>query len=159
MLSIVGMPIPTTKTSGGDTGEARQLGDGWVMADLRADNDELMFKDAEIKTLELVLKICKTNPNCEIKILEPEECEIKFERNKSDNLLVKTQSLMNLINSGVAEKPAYSAVGLFSDPNAVVEESIKRKKEKQKEFLSQTTENITEKGGETSSVNTLEKSE
>ena len=89
MLNIVGIPIPSTKTSGGDTGEARQLGDGWIMADLRADQDELMFKNSEMSMLELVLKICKTDPNCNINELEPEDIEPQFERNKSDNLLVK----------------------------------------------------------------------
>ncbi|MCI9585257.1 MAG: phage portal protein [Bacilli bacterium] len=123
MLNIIGIPIPSTKTSGGDTGEARQLGDGWTMADLRADQDELMFKDGEFQMLELVLSICKKNPNCEITSLEPEEVEAKFERNKSDNLLVKTQSLVNLMNAKVSPKSAFSAVGLFSDANAVVEES------------------------------------
>ena len=117
------MPIPTTKTSGGDTGEARQLGDGWTMADFRADQDELMFKDGEFQMLEIALNICKKNPNSKIKTLEPEEIEAKFERNKSDNLLVKTQSLVNLMSSQVSPKSAFSAVGLFSDPNAVVEES------------------------------------
>lgn len=123
MLNIVGIPIPSTKTSGGDTGEARQLGDGWTMADLRADQDELMFKDGEFQLLEIALDICKKNPNCNIKDLEPEEVEAKFERNKSDNLLVKTQSLVNLKSAQVSPKSAFSSVGLFSDPNAVVEES------------------------------------
>lgn len=123
MLNIIGIPIPSTKTSGGDTGEARQLGDGWTMADLRADQDELMFKDGEYQILELILNICKKNPSCEIRELEPEEVEAKFERNKSDNLLVKTQSLVNLMNAKVAPKSAFSSVGLFSDANAVVEES------------------------------------
>ena len=139
MLNIVGIPIPSTKSSGGDTGEARELGDGWVMADLRADQDELMFKNGELSMLELVLKICKTDPNCKINELEAEEVDQKFERNRSDNLLVKTQSLMNLRSAEVSPKSAMSVVGLFSDANAVVEESKdffgedwwKDKKEKQ----------------------------
>lgn len=123
MLNIVGIPIPSTKTSGGDTGEARELGDGWTMADLRADQDELMFKTSELNMLKLALKICKTDPKCEIKELESEEIEIQFERNKANNLLVKTQSLQNLRASQVAPKSALSVVGLWSDPNAVAEES------------------------------------
>lgn len=123
MLNIVGVPIPSTKKSGGDTGEARQLGDGWTMADLRADQDELMFKDGELQALELILNICKRNPKCEIKKLVPEELEVKFERNKSDNLLVKTQSLVNLKSAQISPKASLSAIGLFSDANAIAEES------------------------------------
>ena len=76
-----------------------------------------------VQILEIALSICKKNPNCDIKDLEPEEVEAKFERNKSDNLLVKTQSLVNLMNAQVSPKSAFSSIGLFSDPNAVVEES------------------------------------
>ena len=123
MLNIVGVPIPSTKTSGGDTGEARELGDGWTMADLRADQDELMFKSSELTMLEIALNICKKDPNCSIKNLEVEDVEIQFERNKSNNLLVKTQSLQNLRASQVSPKSALSVVGLWSDPNAVAEES------------------------------------
>lgn len=123
MLNIVGIPIPSTKTSGGDTGEARQLGDGWIMANLRADQDELMFKNGELNMLELVLKICKTDPSCKINTLEVEDIEVQFERNKSDNLLVKTQSLQNLMSAKVSPKSAMSVVGLWSDANAVCEES------------------------------------
>lgn len=125
MLNIIGVPIPSTKTSGGDTGEARELGDGWTMADLRADQDELMFKDSELSMLEIALNICKKDPNCSINKLEVEDVEIQFERNKSNNLLVKTQSLQNLRASQVSPKSALSVVGLWSDPNAVAEESQK----------------------------------
>lgn len=125
MLNIVGVPIPSTKTSGGDTGEARELGDGWTMADLRADQDELMFKNSELTMLEIALDICKKDPKCSINDLDVEEVEIQFERNKSNNLLVKTQSLQNLRASQVSPKSALSVVGLWSDPNAVAEESQK----------------------------------
>lgn len=125
MLNIVGVPIPSTKTSGGDTGEARELGDGWTMADLRADQDELMFKNSELTMLEIALDICKKDPKCIINDLDVEEVEIQFERNKSNNLLVKTQSLQNLRASQVSPKSALSVVGLWSDPNAVAEESQK----------------------------------
>lgn len=140
MLNIVGIPIPSTRNSGGDTGEARELGDGWVMADLRADQDELMFKNGEINMLDLILKICKTDPKCTIKDLAVEDIEIQFERNKSDNLLVKTQSLQNLKSAQVSPKSAMSVVGLWSDPNAVVEES--------KEFFGEDWWKVTDKKNE-----------
>ena len=46
--SIVGVPQPTTQsTSGGDTGEARNLGGGWANASVVADNEEIMLKESE----------------------------------------------------------------------------------------------------------------
>lgn len=51
MLSIVGIPRLNHKASGGDTGQARLLGEGWTMADERAKQDELSFKKSERKCL------------------------------------------------------------------------------------------------------------
>ena len=59
MLSIVGIPRLNHKASGGDTGQARLLGEGWTMADERAKQDELSFKKSERKMLKLVINICK----------------------------------------------------------------------------------------------------
>lgn len=118
-LTIVGMPVRSEKASGGDTGQARELGDGWVMADLRADQDETMFKNGETETLSLVLSICKKDPNCKIKNLNVEDIESKFERNRSDNLLVKAQSLVQLMTAQVPPEIAFSVIGLFSDPHEV----------------------------------------
>lgn len=125
MLFILGLPRMEEKSSGGDTGQARRLGEGWTSADLRADQDELAFKMGERAILEIVLDICHTDSNSCIVNLEVDDVESKFERNKSDNLLVKAQALLNLHQSEVSPKSAMSVVGLWSDANAVCEESQK----------------------------------
>ena len=125
LLFILGLPRMKDKSSGGDTGEARRLGEGWIVADLRANQDETSFKIGENEMLNIALTICKTDPDCKINSLEVENVESKFERNKSDNLLVKTQSLANLKSSQISPQTALSVVGLFSDPTAVCDESKK----------------------------------
>lgn len=117
MLTIAGVPRMSDKGSGGDTGQARMLGEGWTMADSRAIQDELSFKIAERETMRLALNICKGKSSVGIKELTPRQIEIKFTRSRSDNMLVKTQSLMNLKNAEVAPEVAFSTVGLFSDPH------------------------------------------
>lgn len=117
LLSIVGIPRLNHKASGGDTGQARLLGEGWTMADERAKQDELSFKKSERKMLKLVIDICKyKNKLVDLKL---SDIDIKFTRNKSDNLLVKTQGLMNMQTAQVPPEVAFVTCGLFSDPNDV----------------------------------------
>ena len=122
MLSIVGIPRLNHKASGGDTGQARLLGEGWTMADERAKQDELSFKKSERKMLKLVINICKyktKDKDEKIENLKLSDIDIKFTRNKSDNLLVKTQGLMNMKDAEVPPEVAFVTCGLFSDPNDV----------------------------------------
>ena len=123
MLTIAGVPKMTDKASSGDTGQARLVGEGWTMADERAKQDELSFKLAEKQALKLIIQICKGKSDSGIKSLETSDIEIKFTRNKSDNLLVKTQGLINMMNAQIAPIIALQTSGLFSDPNEVFEQS------------------------------------
>ncbi len=117
VLTICGIPRLNHKASGGDTGQARLLGEGWTMADERAKQDELSFKKSERQFLKLVLKICKYKGK--LQNLKNSDIDIKPSRNKSDNLLVKTQGLMNMKQSQVPPEIAFTICGLFSDPNDV----------------------------------------
>ena len=116
-LTVCGIPRLNHKASGGDTGQARLLGEGWTMADERAKQDELAFKKSERKCLKTVLSICKGKGK--LAKLKISDIDIKFTRNKSDNLLVKTQGLMNMQSAQVPPEIAFTICGLFSDPNDV----------------------------------------
>ena len=111
ILTICGVPRLNDKPSGGDTGQARLLGEGWTMA------DELSFKKSERQFLKLILRICKYEDK--ISTLKNSDIDIKFTRNKSDNLLVKTQGLLNMKQAQVSPDIAFTICGLFSDPNDV----------------------------------------
>ena len=123
-LNIVGIPKNSDKASGGDTGQARLLGEGWTMADERAKQDEMEFKRCAKPELNLILKICKLAPNSEIKALTLKDIDQKFTRNKSDNFLVKSQGLMNQIQSGIAPDVAMTTSGLYSDTNEAFNKSM-----------------------------------
>jgi SPP1 family phage portal protein len=126
ILTTVGIPRLNDKPSGGDTGQARLLGEGWTMADERAKQDELSFKKAERRFLKTTIAMCKhATKNKEDKItnLKLNDIDIKFTRNKSDNLLVKTQGLMNMKTAQVPPDVAFVSCGLFSDPNDVYQKA------------------------------------
>lgn len=117
VLTICGVPRLNHKASGGDTGQARLLGEGWTMADERAKQDELSYKKSERRSLKTILNICKGKGK--LSKLKISDIDIKFTRNKSDNLLVKTQGLMNMQSAQVPPEIAFTICGLFSDPNDV----------------------------------------
>ena len=123
-LNIVGIPKNSDKASGGDTGQARYLGEGWTMADARADGDEMEFKRCSKPELKMILRICRLAPNSGINTLTLKDIDQKFTRNKSDNFLVKSQGMMNQIQSGVSPDVAMTTSGLYSDPNETFNKSM-----------------------------------
>ena len=117
ILIICGMPDrQQNSTSTSDTGTAVLLRDGWNAAESRAKDTELIFKSSEKPFLRLVLRILKDMVGLDVKL---SDIDIKFSRNKTDNLLVKTQGLQNTLEAGIHPKIAISTVGLFSDPEQV----------------------------------------
>lgn len=123
MLTIVGIPRMTDKASSGDTGQARLIGEGWSMADQKAKQDELSFKLSEKQLIRRALRICKQKTNTGISTLESSDIDIKFTRNKSDNMLVKAETLQLLKACQVAPEIAFEASQLFSDSSDSVKQS------------------------------------
>lgn len=122
LLIICGMPDRNgSNRSTGDTGQAVILRDGWSAAESRARENELIFKSSEKQFLKLVLKILKDTNNLELNL---SDIDIKFTRNKTDNLLTKTQGLQNMLEAGINPQIAINTVGLFSDPEQVYLDSL-----------------------------------
>lgn len=121
ILIICGMPDRhRSLRSTSDTGTAVYYREGWTVAEGRARDTELIFKSSEKQFLKLVLRILKDINGVEIKL---NEIDIKFTRNKSENLLVKTQGLQNLLEAGIHPQIAISTSDLFSDPEQVYSDS------------------------------------
>ncbi len=96
------------------------------MADERAKQDELSFKKPERQFLKLILNICNEKlkgKTGNLKGLKLSDIDIKFTRNKSDNILVKTQALLNLMSAQCPPDIAFTVIGLFNDPNEVFEKA------------------------------------
>ena len=116
--------IPMAGDSGtitsGDTGKAKLTGQGFTSAGIRAESDETMITMCDYKSLKKILKICKESPASGISTLKASDIDIKLQRDMSDNLLVKTQGLLNLLSADIPREYALPIVNLFSDSNAVV---------------------------------------
>lgn len=120
ILQITGTPA-REKSSGGNTGQAIVLSNGWQIAETAAKNTEVVFKDSEYRFLNVILKILQADRTIpqEMKTLRLSDLEIKFSRSNTDSLSVKVQALQGLLDAGIEPLTAIKTSSLFSDPQQV----------------------------------------
>ena len=121
---ILGIPVASEYgiESTGDTGKAKLTGQGYTSAGIRIEGDETMFARCDFNSLKVILKVCQMTDKSGIKNLKASKIDSKFQRDMSDNLLVKTQGLLNLYSCDIPREYANSIVNLFSDPHAVTQD-------------------------------------
>lgn len=120
IYALIGIPDRNNRAGGGgDTGQAVELRDGWADLEIVARNKELTFKRSEKMALKIMLNILNAKSGTNLSLLD---INIKFSRNKNNNLLVKTQAYMNLIGTQTLD-PAdcLTIVDLVSDVNDFIE--------------------------------------
>lgn len=117
VLIIEGMPNREQNT-GGDTGQAVYLRNGWDFAEQRAKIDEPVIIKSEKEALKNVLTILRTK-----QLVRPDlkicDIGVKITRNKTDNMLVKAQALIYLLEKGIHPKIAIKTCDLWGDPEKV----------------------------------------
>lgn len=143
--SILSVPQATNsgEVSNAETGKAVLTGQGFTSASVRVENEEKAFKKCDRNALRTALKILKNVSDGEIKVLKVSDIEIKFSRDLSDNLLVKTQALLNLTTCNIPPEIRNTVIGLFSDPLAVtkMQEAFEKERQALQEQLKQSSNN------------------
>jgi hypothetical protein len=109
--------------TGGDTGQAVNLRNGYIDSEKRAELSEPSFKKAEKQFLRILLYRLMVNQGYTLKV---SDVEIKISRSKMDNMLVKAETLEILLRSGINPERSIKSVGFFADPEQVSLESQKR---------------------------------
>ena len=109
--------------SGGDTGNAVSLRNGYHESGLRDAIDEPIIKKAERMTLRIILNRLRIKKGF---TLVPSDIEIHLNRDTLNNLLTKSEALQILLNCGIHYKRAIKTVGIFSDSERVANESKAR---------------------------------
>ena len=122
ILQIAGVP-GREQSTGGNTGQAIMLSNGWQIAETHAQAVVNTFTESEREMLKVVLKILKLTETSEVADLKLSDIDIKFSRNRTDSLLVKTQGLMNQLQAGIHPLIAITNCGLYSDPQSVWNDS------------------------------------
>jgi SPP1 family phage portal protein len=122
ILQIAGVP-GREQSTGGNTGQAIMLSNGWQIAETHARSVEQTFTQSERQMLKVVLRILSLTETGEVADLKLSDIDIKFSRNRTDSLLVKTQGLSNMLQAGIHPLVAITHCGLFSDPQGVWNDS------------------------------------
>lgn len=114
--------IPDRKQSGGgtgDTGDAVYLRDGFQALEVVARVKERNFRKAERQTLRMV---CTILQRFEDVSLRPMDIDIKFIRNRTNNLVNKSQALANLHGTGLfAPEDEIQLIGVTEDPKGMAQ--------------------------------------
>lgn len=142
ILTIEGMPSREQNT-GGDTGQAVYLRNGWDFAEQRANLKEPIFHKSEKQFLRIIFKILNTKRQISLRL---SNIEIKVTRSKTDNMSVKANVLTLLLNAGIDYQVAIKTASLWSDPEDVYLRSKKRLEDMYENKPEQTIPNGTETG-------------
>lgn len=127
ILQICGVPS-REKSTGGNTGSAMYLSNGYEQAESRAKTMESMYSRSMLKVVELILRICKLslNVDSDVKELETRFIDIEFSRDRTYDLASRTNALATLINTGIDPLHAMRTVDLFNDVETVYHDSAER---------------------------------
>ena len=127
ILQICGVPS-REKSTGGNTGSAMYLSNGYEQAESRAKTMESMYSRSMLQVVELILRICKlsVNVDSDVKELETRFIDIEFSRDRTYDLASRTNALATLINTGIEPLHAMRTVDLFNDVETVYHDSAER---------------------------------
>lgn len=115
MLIVEGMP-DRQENSGGDTGQAVVMRNGFYFSEKRAEISEPIYKKSERESIKIILNMMRIK---DLTSLTLKDIEIKITRSKMDNMSVKAQVFQMLVQNGIDPKVAIKVCNLFSDPEEV----------------------------------------
>jgi len=125
LLIVQGMP-GRQENSGGDTGQAVALRNGYYAEDKRAELRIPIFQRSERMMLRLVLNRLRIKNNFTLMI---SDIDIRPKRSKLENMLVKAEVLQILHNIGIDDAIAIKTINLFAD----VQDTVMKSKERMAE--------------------------
>jgi SPP1 family phage portal protein len=138
VLTICGMPNRNGGSSTSDTGAAVLMRDGWTLAEARAKDSELMFKQAENEVLKLILRIIRDTEGLsdDIYNLRLKNISLQFTRRNYENVQSKAQVLVSMLQqSKIHPRLAFQHSGLFTDPESAYQLSKEYSEEQAKVAL------------------------
>ena len=140
LLTIQGMPS-RQEASGGDTGQAVALRNGYYAEEKRAELRIPIFQRSERMMLRVILNKLRVKEGFQLTI---SDIDIRPNRSKLENMMVKAQVLQILHQIGVDDASALKTINLFSDVQDVIMKSKDRMEEHFNSIInkSNTTENI-----------------
>jgi SPP1 family phage portal protein len=119
LYALIGIPDRNSRSGGGgDTGQAVELRDGWADLEILARNKELIYKRSEKMALRIILKIMNNKESMDLSLMD---IDIKFTRNKNNNLMIKCTSYSTLLaTKTLSPADCLTIVDLVSDVNEYI---------------------------------------
>ena len=124
VYAITGIPDRNDRAGGGqDTGDAVYLRDGYQALEVVARVKERYFRKAERRTLRMVCQILRRFDNID---LRPMDIDIKFTRNRTDNLLNKSNAFATFMGTKqIAPQDGVALIGITNDPKSMAQRGKK----------------------------------
>ena len=138
VLTICGMPNRNGGSSTSDTGAAVIMRDGWTLAESRAKDSELMFKQSEHEVLKLILRIIRDTQGLSANVykLRLKNIGLQFTRRNYENVQSKSQVLVSMLQQNkIHPRLAFTSSGLFTDPESAYQLSKEYSEEQAKLVL------------------------
>lgn len=148
LLTIQGMPSRQEAT-GGDTGQAVALRNGYYAEEKRAELRIPIFTKSERMLLRVILNKLRVNRWEDGFNLSISDIDIRPNRSKLENMMVKAQVLQILHAIGVDDSIALKTVNLFSDVQDTYIKSKDRMNEQFESGLNKSNETIEVENGDT----------
>ena len=124
---IAGVPMFGIST-GGSTGSATSMSNGYSEADTRALTSEQEFDQAEMRSIKVMLAIArhdKDKDDADIGSLRPSDIGIKHSRNKTYDLATKINAWATMVDRGADLLQATSIADFATDPQQFTADSEK----------------------------------
>lgn len=117
IFEICGVPNRANSgASSSDNGVAVLLRDGYTAAEARAKTIEENWKESEMRSLRLVLRILRDTEGTALKLAD---IKPHFTRRNYENIATKSQVLIAMLNSPwIHPEVAYASCGMFPDPES-----------------------------------------
>ena len=138
VLTICGMPNRNGGSSTSDTGAAVIMRDGWSLAESRAKDSELMFKQSEHEVLRLILRIIRDTEGLseDVYNLKLKNLSLQFTRRNYENVQSKSQVLVSMLEQDkIHPRLAFTSSGLFTDPESAYQLSKEYSEEQEKKAV------------------------
>lgn len=134
--TIIGIPDRKTRGGGGgDTGDAVKLRDGWADIEIVARIKESYFRIAKKKQIAVVISILQ-KLNLINQSIRTEDMDVKFSRNKNDNLQSKAQSYATLIGTKtITPEDALTIADMTTDSVEIAAKGKKYWEEEKQNYL------------------------
>lgn len=113
-LSISGIPNTEQGSDGGSTQGAVELRSGWDFSKQRARLKDPFIIESERRIDAITINAIRVKGNNDVP-LTMFDYDVQINHSPTDNMLVKTQALSNLLNAGIHPLVAIRTIGLFED--------------------------------------------